>query len=321
MSDLFVQHHDDIEYELDKYIHSVVNVPSSILLPDAPTSISHALSMPEPENILWWESMMKEFENLDSYGTFGEASQDGHAMKTKLIFTTTFKNDYSIKRKTRLVTCGYSQMKGRDFNETYAPTTSTLIINIILSIAGQRDLFVSNFDVTAAFLEGDNDYVQYCRLPADMCENERGRRVQILKSLYGEKQAPKIWSDRLSEILLEIGFKRCPVEPCLYTWEHDNEYIYIAIHVDDGLMVATNEKLFRDFMEIFHTHIKKAELFYPVQKYLGMNIDDTHKHKIILSQYEYVNDMKLYESVKATAVPMTPSINLRIELPNLDNES
>jgi len=31
--------------------------------------------------------------------------------------------------------------------------------------------------------------------------------------------------------------------------------------------------------------------------------------------------MKLYGSVKATAVPMTPSINLRIELPNLDNES
>jgi hypothetical protein len=40
--------------------------------------------------------------------------------------------------------------------------------------------------------------------------------VEIIKALYGEKQAPKIWSNLLHSILIKMGFHRCDVFPCLY---------------------------------------------------------------------------------------------------------
>ena len=211
---------------------------------------------------------------------------------------------------------------GRDYMETYSPTTSVLIINILLSIAGKRKLVVSDFDVGSAFLEGYNDFVQYCRVPVEMSPGDYPYRLRIIKSLYGEKQAPKLWNERLNEILLSIGLIRCPVEACMYMWRNNNEYLYLVIHVDDGLITATSIEFTELFISEFKKHLHKVKLFYPIQRYLGMTID-THSldNKIRLSQSEYVDDLKLFDSYKKTLIPMSPHYNLRNELPNINNDS
>jgi len=324
----FVHVRDLVEYEIDKYVHNVMNYNVNydthphLVLPKAPSTIKEALSLPYPDNELWWDSIMTELRNIDSYGTFADADQYGHAMKTKMVFVLTINNDYTIKRKSRLVTCGYSQVYGRDYMETYSPTTSVLIINILLSIAGKRKLVVSDFDVGSAFLEGVNDFVQYCRVPVEMSPGDYPYRLRIIKSLYGEKQAPKLWNERLNEILISIGLLRCPVEACMYLWKKDNEYLYLVIHVDDGLVTATSLEFTELFISEFKKHIHKVKLFYPIQRYLGMTIDShSIDHKIVLSQSEYIDDLKLYDSYKKTPIPMSPHYNLRIELPNPNNDS
>jgi hypothetical protein len=78
----------------------------------------------------------KEASQFDLYKTFPPADQVGHAMKTKLVFTLTFRSDYTLKYKARLVVCGYSQVKGIDYTETFSPTVSVLSVFILLFIAG-----------------------------------------------------------------------------------------------------------------------------------------------------------------------------------------
>ena len=73
----------------------------------------------------------KELKNFDMRGTFGTADQDGHCMKTKLILKYMNNNDYTIKLKARLVACGYSQIYGVDYKETYAPTASCVAVFLI----------------------------------------------------------------------------------------------------------------------------------------------------------------------------------------------
>ena len=51
--------------------------------------------------------------------------QSGHGMKTKLVLTITYDNEMNLKYKVRLVGCGYSQIKFRDYDETYAPTVTS----------------------------------------------------------------------------------------------------------------------------------------------------------------------------------------------------
>jgi hypothetical protein len=109
-------------------------------------------------------------------------------MKATFVFTVVYKNDFSIKFKARLVACGYSQIQGIDYQETFSPTTPILAVFIVLHLSAAMRLHKVIFDVKGAFLEGTNDYVQYCRLPKEISPNLVSLSVQILKGLYGEHQ-------------------------------------------------------------------------------------------------------------------------------------
>ena len=81
----------------------------------------------------------------------------------------------------------------------------------------------------------------YCFLPKDLTPpGEPQRRLKVVGNFYWEKQGPKIWKDHLDKILREMGYTRCPVMPCLYYLfdDENNNFVYIIIYVDDGLMVS-----------------------------------------------------------------------------------
>ena len=55
--------------------------------------------------------------------------------------------------KARWVACGYSQVPGRDFDETFSPTAQFKSILAILTIAAVEDLELYSIDIGNAFLE------------------------------------------------------------------------------------------------------------------------------------------------------------------------
>jgi hypothetical protein len=219
--------------------------------------------------------------------------------------------------------CGYSQIKGVDYNETFSPTTSVAVIFVLLSIGANQGMNISGFDVTAAFLEGKNDCVQYCRLPKEL----GGYRLQILGSLYGQKQSPKLWNDRFNNILLGMGFKRCPMDPCLYKLEKTIEgpnglviLILLCIHVDDGLVVSNTKEADDWFMKELLKHIRKTTVFPKCEKFLGMEME-YEDHYVKLHQETYISSMGLERCKKEAHIPMSSTVRLRQAEPNEENES
>jgi homoserine dehydrogenase len=83
----------------------------------------------------WYKALEAELGVLQDQGSFGEAKQYGRVMKSKFVFITSFKQDFTVKYKARLVVCEYSQVSGVDYEETVAPTTP--IMNIILHITNR----------------------------------------------------------------------------------------------------------------------------------------------------------------------------------------
>ena len=56
--------------------------------------------------------------------------------------------------KARLVAKGYSQVEGRDYQETFAPVVRAETVRVMLALAAARDLDMFHWDVKTAFLNG-----------------------------------------------------------------------------------------------------------------------------------------------------------------------
>lgn len=322
----------------DHYVHSVISSKDkSLVLPKVPKTIEEALNPDSEDYSIWWEAIMKELKQFEVYNIFNhDVPQEGHAMKTKFVFTVTFRSDFTVKYKARLVVCGYSQIKGLDYEETYAPTIPIISVMMMMRTAAVLDMDYAVCDVSAAFLEGEAEVTQYCRLPIQISNPDliQGERVQIVGNMYGEKQAPKVWNDKANNILIGFGFERCPWDPCLYKLEDKTNgciKMYMTIHVDD-MLVCGDIILIKQFHQYMLNHVRNLELFIPSDedgiKYIGMTIKKVKDNGNIyfdLCQAEYIEKMKLYppESLtkKIIKVPMTSTINLRMENPNPSNTS
>ena len=60
-----------------------------------------------------------------------------------------------MKYKVILVSKGYSQVRGIDYNETFAPVAKIESIRLDLAIASSKQREVHHMDVKCAFLNGD----------------------------------------------------------------------------------------------------------------------------------------------------------------------
>jgi hypothetical protein len=90
-----------------------------------------------------------------------------------------FKNDFTIKFKARLVACGYSQIHGLDYHDTYAPIVNNVVVFILLQLIASRKLFAGSVDESAAFLEGEQENKLFAWLPAELCDNNIPIRVEV----------------------------------------------------------------------------------------------------------------------------------------------
>jgi hypothetical protein len=141
--------------------------------------------------------------------------------------------------------------------------------------------------------------------------------VKIIKSLYGEKQAPKIWSDLLHSILVKLGFERRPVVAYLYKKMVGDDFMYLCVHVDDGLIASNSEEFIADFLEKFQKEVNEIKIFKPIEKYLGMEVKE-EDNRIHVSQSKYIleeiNLLGIGNDSKMTQYPMSSNTNLHTAL-------
>ncbi|GKD34767.1 retrovirus-related pol polyprotein from transposon TNT 1-94 [Tanacetum coccineum] len=113
-----------------------------------------------------------------------------------------------IKNKARLVTQGYTQEEGIDYDEVFAPVARIEAIRLFLAYASFKDFVVYQIDVKSAFLYGKIEEEVYVCQPLGFEDPEFPNRVyKVEKALYGLHQAPRTCQDKyVDEILKKFGF-------------------------------------------------------------------------------------------------------------------
>ena len=128
----------------------------------------------------------------------------------------------NIKRfKARFVACGYSQVEGIDYTDTYAPVVGIITLRMVLSIAAAYGWNLTQLDVETAFLNAAVEEEIYVKQPDGFHVGSPDMVLKLKKALYGLKQAPYNWNKLLTDSLLSLGLKRSTRDPCLFACKSD----------------------------------------------------------------------------------------------------
>nr|GEZ82495.1 hypothetical protein [Tanacetum cinerariifolium] len=139
-------------------------------------------------------------------------------IKTKWIFKN--KKDESsmvIRNKARLVSVGYSQQEGIDYDETFAPVARIKAIRLFLAYVAHKNFTVFQMDVKTSFLNGILKEEVYVGQPPGFVSKQYPDHVYALdKALYSLKQAPRAWYDVLLQFLIDSGFQKGLIDTTLF---------------------------------------------------------------------------------------------------------
>ncbi|GJV74379.1 putative ribonuclease H-like domain-containing protein [Tanacetum coccineum] len=112
-----------------------------------------------------------------------------------------------MKNKDRLVTQGFRQEEGIDYDEVFAP--------------------VARIEAISAFLYGTIEEEVYVHQPPGFIDHAHPNKVyKVIKALYGLHQAPRAWYETLSSFLMENDFRRGTIDKTLFIKKKKSDIIF-----------------------------------------------------------------------------------------------
>ncbi|GJR58611.1 retrotransposon protein, putative, ty1-copia subclass [Tanacetum coccineum] len=113
----------------------------------------------------------------------------------------------------RLVTKGYTQTYGVDYEETFSPVADITAIRILIAIATFYDYEIWKMDVKTPFLNG-----------------------YLNEDIY--MQASRSWNTRFYEEIKRFGFAQNLDEPCVYQKASGSNVTFLILYVDDIIIMG-----------------------------------------------------------------------------------
>ncbi|WZZ03311.1 hypothetical protein YC2023_089232 [Brassica napus] len=241
----------------------------------------------------WKESVGAEAGAMIKNDTWYESElpKGKKAVTSRWIFTIKYKADGKIERKkSRLVARGFTQTYGEDYIETFAPVAKLHTIRIVLSLAVNLGWGLWQMDVKNAFLQGELEDEVYMHPPPGLEHLvKRGNVLRLKKAIYGLKQSPRAWYNKLSTTLNGRGFKKSELDHTLFTLTTPSGMIALLVYVDDIIITGSDKEgiiATKEFLKSMFEIKDLGEMKY----FLGIEICRS-KEGLFMSQRKYTLDL------------------------------
>eukprot|EP00978_Attheya_sp_CCMP212_P037949 scaffold183254_cov63-Attheya_sp.AAC.3 len=176
------------------------------------------------------------------------------------------------KHKARLNVDGRKQEFAVNFFETFSPVVTWISIRIVFILVLLNNWHTRQIDFVLAYPQAPIEYDIYMELPHGIELKEGNSKTHVLKllrNIYGQRQAGKIWADFLKDKLESIGFVPSPVDECVYIRRN----VIFLVYVDDGIFTSPDSEAINKAIE----EIKELGLDIDdqgdIEDYLGVNVE------------------------------------------------
>lgn len=269
-----------------------------------PISYQDAMECDNAEN--WKQAMQEEMYSLNLNETWilTEPPENQEILDNRWVFKVKRRTDGTVDRfKARLVARGFRQKLGMNYTETFSPVVRFDSIRIILSIAASKAMHMRQFDVKTAFLYSEIDTEIYMKQPEGF-EDGTKKVCKLKKSIYGLKQASRLWNKRFTSVLNKFGLTETSADPCVFVNNKGEFLTILAIHVDDGLIISESMEVINLLMSDLEQEFEITTS--SVNHYLGLQIEQFKDGSIFLNQEAYaraVLERYNMENTNAVAIP------------------
>ncbi|CAI7901493.1 unnamed protein product [Closterium sp. NIES-54] len=208
--------------------------------------------------------------------------------------------------KARYVARGFSQCKGVDFFQTFAPTPKMTTLRVLLHVAAQRDYELHSLDFSTAFLQGSLHEEVWLHRPSTFTGTfPPGTQRRLRRPVYGLRQAPREWHDTLLSTLSDLGFQPSSADPSLFVRCGSTPF-FVLVYIDDLGFATADRVALADVklkLQKRHTCTDLGEL----RHYLGLQITrDRAARTITLSQSYMVQQVLQRFKLQHSTVQRTP---------------
>ncbi|KAJ1524600.1 hypothetical protein ONE63_011085 [Megalurothrips usitatus] len=260
-----------------------------------PISRSDALAGPDAAH--WQQAMDSEFKSLikNDIWTLVNKPADRQVIGSKWVFKLKKRADGSTRFKARLVAQGFSQKHGIDYEETFSPT-------------------IPHSTLKKCIYNNPEGFVVEGREP---------QVGKLKKAIYGLKQALRAWHVKANQILQELGFKKCPYEPCLFVKAVNGKLVIVGVYVDDLLLFADCIQAAESVITSLEQTISIRNLG-EISEYLGIRVqrkdgaimlDQSLYLERVLQRFQHQDCNPVSTPMEPGAKLSTPSVSQVHELP------
>ena len=282
-----------------------------------PRSMKELMNMPEKSIVRsqLLAALKVEMDALRDTNTYEayDLSQNIEVKKqvighSKIIFSVKMNAEGEfVKYKCRLVFRG-DRWVDHYKNKTYSGTVKSESVRMLLAIAAAKGMNIATSDIKTAFLNAEIPHGQVIimKRPAGMSDYDMPEYVKLKKCLYGLPMAPAKFREHSHSALTDMHFTATISDPNVYRRKYeDGSSAYIAVHVDDFLIITNNVSQRDDILE-YLGKVYSINIDTNPTSYLGLHIDRDEDGSILVSQPGYIEEIQETYKLKGGFFPVTP---------------
>jgi histone deacetylase 1/2 len=135
-------------------------------------------------------------------------------------------------------------------------------------------------DVNITFLNGELEEEIYMEQLQGFMHQEGEHLVcKLHKSLYGLKQFPRAWNQKLNVFFKSIEVMKSEVDPSVYVAQVGDVKFFIVVYVDDFILVCNNQNKLLQIKEELSQKFEMKDLG-ELHFFLGMEVERNRDERL-----------------------------------------